>query len=197
MSRRAVVPIAFALLGVVACGAEDEGPSPSTLADLSALQRLIARDPAVEPLSLVEERIDDERPVHAAQMLRTTGIPAARRQVEAIEGATVQTAEGRRFKRRLRDAYRARVSALEAQQEVLEGGVAVDPLEQLTALRAVRQAQEQLLGVVRQMSELVPRAEPPEEDLGDGSDEAVGAEGEEEVDEAVHPLGPGLRGGSR
>ncbi len=195
MSSRAVgfaVLASFSAVLAAACDAEDEGPSASVLADLSELQRLIERDPAVEPLELVERRIDDERPVHAAQMLRATGIPAARRQVEAIEGANVRTGEGRRFRRRLRNAYRSRVTALEAHQLVLEGGVAVDPMEQLTAMRAVREAQEELLGVVRQMSERLPSRE--EAPAGGPADEAPE---EEEGDGPAVPRGPGVGGGSR
>ena len=166
------------------CAGEDEGPSPNVLADLALLHELIDRDPSTEPLELVERRLDDERPVHAAQMLRTTAIPAANRQVERIERAAVTSDDGRRFRRRLVAAYRTRVTALEAQQVVLEGGVGADPLEELTALRAVRQAEEGLLAIVRDMSALVPRPEP-----SPGS-----VEGEEEGELEEGQGGPGTGG---
>lgn len=192
---RLATGLLFFLSTLAGCGGGDEGPSESVLSDLMVLHLLIERDPAAEPLELVERRIDDERPVHAGQMLRTTGIPAARRQVEAMGAAVVSTSEGRRFKRRLRDAYESRVTALEAHQVVLEGGVAMDPMEQLTAMRAVRQAEEELLGVVREMSAILPRPEEPE-DPGTTDEEAPESEGDGESAEPVEanpPFGAGSR----
>lgn len=140
-------------LALAACGAgEEDGPPPDVVADLTTLQRLIDRDPATEPLELVERRIDEERPVHAAEMLEHTGVPAAERQVAAIRDARVGSDEGRRYQRRLREAYQARVEALDAYRVVLEGGVSVDPVEQLDAMRGVREAEEGLLEIVREMN---------------------------------------------
>jgi len=141
-------------LALAACGAdEDPGPSPALRDDLTQLHLLIDRDPAVDPLDLAERRVDEDRPVHAANTLETSGIPAARRQVEAVRAAELSTAEGRRFQRRLRDAYQARLDALGPYQQVLSGGVAADTVELLDAMRGVRVAQEQLLEVVREMND--------------------------------------------
>jgi len=141
-------------LAVAACGAEeDPGPSPALRDDLTQLHLLIDRDPAVDPLDLAERRVDEDRPVHAANTLETSGIPAARRQVETIEAAELHTDEGRRFQRRLRAAYESRLEALGPYQQALSGGAAADPVEMLDAMRGVRVAQEELLGVVREMND--------------------------------------------
>lgn len=141
-------------LALAACGAEeDPGPSPGLRDDLTQLHLLIDRDPAVDPLDLAERRVDEERPVHAANTLESSGIPAARRQVETIAGVELRTDEGRRFQRRLRDAYQARLDALGPYQQVLSGGAAADPVEMLDAMRGLRVAQEALLAVVREMND--------------------------------------------
>lgn len=161
MARSSLALIAaLALLG---CGDETEGPSPALRADLRVLHQIIANDPATEPLELVDRRIDDERPVHAADLLRTTGIPAAERQVASLRSAQMTSDEGRGFARRLTEAYQERVDALDAYRIVLEGGAQVDEVALLDALRRVRQAQEQLLGIAREMNALTPgvRTPPP------------------------------------
>lgn len=147
-------PILLLGLALAACGTdEDPGPSAALRDDLTQLHLLIDRDPAVDPLDLAERRIDEDRPVHAANTLEASGIPAAERQVETVESAELRTDEGRRFQRRLRDAYQARLDALGPYQRVLSGGVAADPVEMLDAMRDVRLAQEQLLTVVREMND--------------------------------------------
>lgn len=165
--------VLLAALLAAACDAAPVGPTPGVRADLGRLHAIIDADPATEPLELVDRRIDDERPVHAAEMLRTTAIPAAERQVAAVRAAATTTDEGRALARRLVAAYEERVRALDAWRIVLEGGAAADPIAELDALRRVRQAQEQLLAIVREMNALVP---PPPRPPGGSVDEPGGAE---------------------
>lgn len=156
-SSRFAFPVV--LLIVSACG--EEGPPPSLVADLGMLHAIVDQDPAVEALEIVDRVVDDERPVHAAQVLRETAIPAAQSQVEIVEAANLRTEEGRRFARRLAVAYRARVSALDTYRSVLEGGVSADPMETLDAIRGRREAEQQLLRVIEAMVRVAPPAPSP------------------------------------
>ncbi len=158
MRAASLASLALLLAG---CGSEPEGPSPGVRADLVRLHEIIDADPATEPLELADRRIDDDRPVHAAEILERTGIPAAQRQFRAMRDVRVTTDEGRGFARRLATAYEERVNALDAYRVVLAGGAGADPIELLDALRRVRQAQEALLAIVSEMNALVPRPAPP------------------------------------
>ena len=142
------------------CGGEPEGPAPALRDDLGVLHAILDADPAIEPLARVEQRLADERPVHAAELLESTAIPAAARQVAALEEARMTTDEGRDFQRRLVAAYRQRASALETYREALAGGVTQDPLVVIDAVRELRRAEVALAGVVRAMDALLPAAPP-------------------------------------
>ncbi|MBX3272550.1 MAG: hypothetical protein KF729_19985 [Sandaracinaceae bacterium] len=144
----------------LACGSEPEGPAPALRDDLTVLHAILDADPALEPLARVEQRVADERPVHAAELLETTAIPAATRQVAALEEARVTTDEGRDFQRRLVAAHRQRASALESYRAALAGGVTQDPLVVIDAVRELRRAEVALVGVVRAMDALLPAAPP-------------------------------------
>ncbi len=148
---------------LVACGhdggrAEDgehEPPPPDLVTEVRALQRVITDDPALTPLEDVDDAIRQQRPVLAAQLLETGAIPAAERQVEALEGTRVTTPEARRFRRGLIDAYRRRIDALDTWKGVLAQGGEED-LALVDAMSAVRAADEAVLDIDHQMQEVRP-----------------------------------------
>ncbi len=162
-------PLAFAIVIVLVggCGddGEQDGPSPDVVADVRALQDAVTRDPAIAPLADAEGMVDEERSALAAQMLEQGGVPAARRQVEAVEAVEVGTAEGRRFRRRLAGAYAERVTALEEYQRILSRGYMED-LEFVEAMGAVRESLDAVasiddeLGLLRPLPTKSPRRAP-------------------------------------
>jgi len=165
---RAALALAAVLglgLGAFACGddeGEEEGPAPDVIADVRSLQDVVTADPALGPIEDAEAMVDDERQALAAELLEQGGIPAARRQVEAVEALEMTTPEGRRLRRRLKRAYAGRVEALEHYREVLARGFMED-LEYVEAMGAVREALEAVeevddaLGEIRELPEAEER----------------------------------------
>lgn len=160
-------PVLIALL-LVACG--EDGPPPDLVADVRRLDEVVAADPALESIDAADA-IADDRPVHAARMLRTSAIPAAERQVAAFEDVETSTPEGRSFARRLGRAYQARLDALHTWRDVLELGAGADPVDALDAVRERREAQEQLLDVVDAMRETIPGFDRPQRPQNPPADE--------------------------
>lgn len=177
-ANRLAPRVAAVLLLLALAGCDEDGPPPGVLADIDRLRAVMIDDPAHQPLEEVE-RIAADRPVHAARMLRTGGLPAARQQVTRVESATMTTDEGRGFARRLAAAYRDRVAALEQYREVLEAGAA-DAEALMAALHAQSDADRAVLAVDAAMEEIaptelqhpeVPGGPPPDEDdFGDEAD---------------------------
>lgn len=163
---------------LVACG--EDGPPPGLVADVTRLDELVAADPALDPIDSAEA-IEDDRPVHAARLVRTAAIPAAERQVAAFDEVETTTPRGRSFARRLRRAYQDRLDALHTWRDVLEQGVSVDPVDSLDAIRARREAQEELLQAVEAMRAAIPGLDrprrpqnPPADEDEEGAEELTG-----------------------
>ena len=177
MSPRAALLVALAACSV-GCSEEPEGPSPAVIEDIDRLRLTMIEDPAQQVLAEVD-RVADDRPVLASQLLRTGGIPAARRQVAAVERVRVDTEIGRRTQRELRAAYDARLSALQDYERVL-AAAASDDEALLHALHAMSEADRQLLAVHDAMEALSPTGPAPRrvpDEQGDGQ----GASEEEEA----------------
>lgn len=150
--------IACALL--LACGDDDAGPEPPSadvVADARALQDALADDTATRALEDVDD-VADTLPVRAADMLTNGVIPAARRQVEAVEAVSVGTERGRTLKAQALGACRARVTALEEYVPLLERG-RVEDYDLVANLRAQRAAETALVEVLDALEAIHP-AEP-------------------------------------
>jgi hypothetical protein len=145
------------LLLCAGCSEEPEGPSATLRSDVEAIRRVMIEDPAQRPLAEVE-RVAEDRPVLAGRLLRTGAIPAARRQVQAVERLELRTERGQGFADRLLTAYRARVVALEDYAEVL-AAAASDEAALLEALRAQSDAELIVLDVDADLEALVPTTE--------------------------------------
>jgi hypothetical protein len=164
-----VIPIARAngfralsLALAVLCVALDVGCGPSAppstdprllRADSAALTNAIARDPAPQILAEADGMIDDRRPVRAAEILRTSALPAIRRHLERVGALTLRTAEGRALQERGARAYRRRLTAIEAYAAALERGELEDETL-LEAVRAHRLAEEEVLAVIEAAQQL-------------------------------------------
>ncbi|MGE0791554.1 MAG: hypothetical protein AB7S26_38115 [Sandaracinaceae bacterium] len=175
--RELTVALAFVLVG---CG--EDGPPPDLRADVMQLFTLFDADPAPAVLEEVD-RIADDRPVHAAEILEERGIPAAEEQLDTLEHAELTTSRGRTYGRRATRAYRDRVRALERYQAALALGASADPTPLLDAIRARREAEVALADLVHEMAEIAPRQprppQPPVDELapedGEGELEPPGA----------------------
>jgi hypothetical protein len=158
-SERFAALAAGALLVLAAgCSGDAEGPSEALRADVAAIRRVMIADPAQQPLAEVE-RVAEDRPVLAGRLVRTGALPAARRQVEAVEGLRTRTERGGQLADRLLTAYRARVVALEDYAEVLEAA-ASDEAALLEALRAQSDAEMIVLEVDEDLEALAPTEAP-------------------------------------
>lgn len=182
MTARSVLLVVLAG-GLVGCSGEPEGPSPAVIEDVDRLRLVMIEDPAQQVLAEVD-RVADDRPVLGAQMLRTGGIPAARRQVAAVERVRVDTEIGQRTQRELRAAYDARLSALQDYEQVL-AAAASDDEALLHALHAMSEADRQLLAVHDAMEALSPTGPAPQP-------VPAGADDEPEADEELE-ASPGTR----
>lgn len=148
----------------LACGDDaEEGPAPDLLTDVERLQAVITADPAIGPIEDAEAMVDDERPALSAELLEEGGIPAARRQVEAVTAVTVETPTGRRLKRRLVRAYEGRVVALERYRDVLRRGF-IEDLELVEAMGGLREALDAITLVDEALAEIRPLPSETRED---------------------------------
>ena len=164
-----MVGLVFCLMGL-ATGCGEDGPPPGLIADVTRLSEVVAEDPADQALEAVDA-IADDRPVHAARLMRTSAIPAAQRQLDTVHELEMTTPRGRTYARRAERAYRARLDALHTHEDVLDQGVSADPLDTLDAIRGRRQAEEQLLRLMRDLEGVVPGAARPRPEPDEGSDQ--------------------------
>jgi hypothetical protein len=149
-------------LSLAACGDDDEkegASAPDLVADVRLLQDAITNDPALAPLEDVDEAVSDDLPARASELVEAGALPAARRQVDLLEGLELTTPEGRRLKRKLLDAYRDRVGALEGYRDALARGP-VEDLVLVDAMEALRQTDQAVMDVDASLSEVRPLAEP-------------------------------------
>src|SRR5688500_3911377 len=89
---------------LVAPGCGDDGaaaPDRDLQRDVKALQDLMAQDPTIGILAEIDREVDEDRPVHASEMIGSAGLPAARRQLASTEAVATKTAQGRTLRGRL------------------------------------------------------------------------------------------------
>jgi hypothetical protein len=103
------------------------------------LQARVAQDTCPGALEDVDLAVEDDKPVLAARLLRSAGIPAAARQVARMQGSEVHTSEGGALRQEAVTLYDARRTALVAYADVLERGVMED-LALVMALDGQRRA---------------------------------------------------------
>lgn len=150
-------------VGLSGCGEDEpDGPEPTVVREAEALRHVLTEDPAILPLEEAENVVADGLPVRAAEMLQRGAIPAARRAIAELEGEEFQTPEVQAIQEAALEAYRARLAAVERYAEVLEGG-GLEDLDLVLALRAQREAEVALTGVLDRLDALAPLAEQPPE----------------------------------
>ncbi len=157
---------AVAALGVtaflVACAGSPSGVSASLEEDVTRLQQVLGEDPARAVLADVDQALDEERPVMAAELIADAAIPALRRQVEALSRVRATTPEGRRLQSRAVRVHRARMAALAVYGETLAPGVTADNDEAvLGAMRGFREAEMELLQLHDELARIRPLATEP------------------------------------
>lgn len=152
--RRALRALVALALIAIGCDGAPDGPTPELKADVAELRRIVREDPAEAPIAEVE-RVAGGRPVLGAQLLASGAIPAARRQVALVRGATMTTEEGRGFARRIAEAYEQRLRGLERWHRYLEDA-ATDDAALLEAMTELRQATVALVHVDRDMDAVSP-----------------------------------------
>lgn len=116
-------------------------------ADVAALGELMAApvDPVDAALPAVDDAVERDLPVRAAELLRATAIPAARELVARAEAIEPTTDLGVALRRQWLAAQSQRVAALEAYAAALERGI-VEDLVLADALRDQRLAVTALSG---------------------------------------------------
>ncbi len=154
MRRTGLVLLLVAMASLAGCGGEPEGPSPTLLDDITTLRQVVIANPAANPIASAERAADD-RAVLASRLLQSGAIPAARRQIEAVQAAEVGSAEGRGWKERLETAYRLRVDGLEQWRTFLaaEGR---DEEQLLEATSTLRRAEVSVVQIDLEMETVSP-----------------------------------------
>lgn len=147
--RRPIALVAVSLL--IGC---ESGPPPELRDEVALLRQILEDDPAASSIDEAE-RIANERPVHAAELLEETAIPAARRQAARAREVEVASEEGRAYARRLAEAYAKRVRGLEQWQGYLEDA-ATDDAALLTSITTLREASVELVQLDRDMDSVAP-----------------------------------------
>ncbi|MCC7542961.1 MAG: hypothetical protein IT379_42490 [Deltaproteobacteria bacterium] len=148
-----------ALLGV-ACSSGPAAPSPGARADARNLARTLASDSATSTaLERVDRMVGEQRPVAAAEQLRSHAIPACERTLRAIRAVAITTAEGRVLKDMLLDTYARRIAAMRAYADQL--ATTEETIELLEALRAHRRREEQTARAMLEVESTARGEQPP------------------------------------
>ncbi|MDQ3035956.1 MAG: hypothetical protein M3Y87_26365 [Myxococcota bacterium] len=140
----AVGVLAVGALGLVASGCSGDGGAEGVASlerDALALQEVLATDPARAVLREIEQAVDTERPVMAAEMIDRGGLPAVHRQIERFQQATMTTREGRALRTRAVRIHRARAAALELYRDALARGIGTEDESLLVAMRSYAEAE--------------------------------------------------------
>ncbi|AKF07150.1 hypothetical protein [Sandaracinus amylolyticus] len=155
---RVVFLVALASIAVACSGGGESGPSASVQADAAALQELLGSDPSRTVLREVEDAVDGERPVMAAEMIESAAAPAVRRQIERLQHASVSTQEGRRLRTRAVRVHRERLNALERYGQLLARGIGTEDTELLDAMHAYADAELAIVALHDDLAAIRPLA---------------------------------------
>jgi len=161
---------------VLGCGGSEE-PAPTLEDDVIALQASVAADTCPGALEDVDRAVEEDKPVRAARLLRSAGIPAAARQVARLRDTPAHTSEGIGLRQEGVTLYEARRRALAAYADVLERGV-VEDFALVVALDGQRQADAALGAYLSRLEELRPLSVEPAPSAADDS-QASGAQAPE------------------
>ncbi len=129
--------------------------SEALVAEVIAMQRLMALDPVAAPYAEAEDALAEDLPVRASERLEAGAIPAASRQVDLIGAVPVETSRGRSLQAEIGRVYARRVGAFRRYSAALSRGP-VEDLELLDAIGEVRAVEEELLGLHAELAEIRP-----------------------------------------
>lgn len=155
MSARAPGVLAIAAFAI-ACSGSDAGAGASIEGDAIVLQEILGSDPARTVLREIEQAVDTERPVMAAEMIEHSGLPAVRRQIERLQQAAVATRDGRALRTRAVRIHRARAAALEGYRDALARGIGTEDESLLAAMRAYAEAELQIVQLYEDLEVIRP-----------------------------------------
>jgi len=168
-------------LCVVACGGgETSGPAATVVDDVIALQAAVAADTCPSAMEDIDRSVDEDKPVLAARLLRSAGVPSAARQVQRVRDVTTHTAQGDALKQEGARLYDARRAALVLYGDALERGV-VEDMQLIMALEAQRQADSELHAFLVRLEALRPLNAPEAESEDETAigDDTFGSDPEE------------------
>lgn len=152
--------LTVALLGLlVACGNHDEDLA-ATRRDVLMLQDVLGADRSAPLMIDAEQAVSQRKPVHAARLIETAVLPQLDAQIERVVGVQLATVAVRKVRLRLVDAYRKRRDGLALYRSVLATGT-LDDIDVIEALRVQRDAEAQLLGLDRELSDMRAGESPP------------------------------------
>jgi hypothetical protein len=153
--RAALIAMIF-IIGVTACSGNEGTGVVSAEGDATRLQELLGSDPARTLLQEIEQAVDSERPVMAADMIEQAALPAIRRQIQRLEEASITTQEGRRLRTRAVRIHRERADVLARYGRALARGIGTEDDELLDAMRAYAAAELELVSLYRELEQLHP-----------------------------------------
>lgn len=139
-----------------ACGTSAEDPR-ALRRDALELQAVLGQDRSPVLMIDVEHAVSARKPVHAAALISNVVLPQVEAQMQRARAAELTTVTVRRLQLRLVAAYERRREGLSLYRAVLATGVVETP-EVIDALRAQREAEDELLGLDRELSVLRPVA---------------------------------------
>ncbi len=146
-----------AILVALAIGCSGGPPEPpaSLATDVRTLQRAITSGRELSALEDVENAIDDDLPVRAAELLEAGAIPAARRHAAELDTLSMASEEATALRDEGKRLVEGRVAALEAYRDVLQRGL-VEDIELLAALRGQREAEDAIDAFLGRLDQLNP-----------------------------------------
>lgn len=126
-------------------------------AEVVRLEAVLLSDVAADSLREVDEALDDDRPVMAAELIRNVVAPAMARQMARIEEVAAASAAGRQFRERAIRVQRERRHTLEEYGAVLARGVGgIDDDQLVAALHAYGESERSYLALLEELTSLVP-----------------------------------------
>jgi hypothetical protein len=146
---------ALTVLITLACSGNEQAPADER-ADVERLQAALTEDPAQLVLDEVDEAVDHDRPVIAADLLDDAAIPAVRRHITTVQGLEMHTSAGQSYRSRAARLLRARLHALELWRDALSRGVGFEDDQLLEALHATGEAEHDIAAFHAELATIRP-----------------------------------------